>query len=176
MLKATFSFISPFVTRRSKSLSFCLEFIMILMKLRSNVPLQDLAYGCGVSLSTVSRPFSTWLTMTDIRRSPVLRWPEQDELRHTMPLCLQFSFGKNHHYYWLFWDLYRATFKSSSKSTNIFEGIIGLLRQKYSILQGALPINYLTCSEKTGKIPLIDRMIMVCAALTNLSPSVVPFE
>ena len=53
---------------------------------------------------------------------------------------------------------------------------MGLLRQKYSILRGALPINYLTCSEKPGKIPLIDRMIMVCAALTNLSPSVVPFE
>ena len=30
--------------------------------------------------------------------------------------------------------------------------------------------------KKSGKIPLIDRMIRVCAALTNLSPSVVPFE
>ena len=56
------------------------------------------------------------------------------------------------------------------------ERVIGLLRQKYSILQGILPMDYLTCSEKSGKIPLIDRMIRVCAALTNLSPSVVPFE
>ena len=56
------------------------------------------------------------------------------------------------------------------------EHVIGLLRQKYSILLGILPIDYLTCSEKSGKIPLIDRMIRVCAALTNLSPSVVPFE
>ena len=54
--------------------------------------------------------------------------------------------------------------------------VTGLLRQKYSILQGILPIDYLTCSEKSGKIPLIDMMIRVCAALTNLSPSVVPFE
>ena len=56
------------------------------------------------------------------------------------------------------------------------ERVIGLLRQKYSILHGILPMDYLTCSEKSGKIPLIDRMIRVCAALTNLSPSVVPFE
>ena len=56
------------------------------------------------------------------------------------------------------------------------ERVIGLLRLKYSILQGKLPIDYLTCSEKSGKIPLIDRMIWVCVALTNLSPSVVPFE
>ena len=56
------------------------------------------------------------------------------------------------------------------------ERVIGLLRQKYSILQEILPIDYLTCSEKSGKIPLIDRMIRVCAALTNLSPPVVPFE
>ena len=94
VLKATFSFISPFVTRRSKSLSLFQEFIMLLMKLRLNVPLQDLAYRFGVSLSTVSRTFSTWLTVMDIRLSPIIRWPEQDELWHTMPLCFQFSFGK----------------------------------------------------------------------------------
>ena len=52
VLKATFSFISPFVTRRSKSLSLFQEFIMEVMKLRLNVPLQDLAYRFGVSLSS----------------------------------------------------------------------------------------------------------------------------
>ena len=52
VLKATFSFISPFVTGRSKSLSLFQEFIMVVMKLRLNVPLQDLAYRFGVSLSS----------------------------------------------------------------------------------------------------------------------------
>ena len=41
VLKATFSFISPFVTRRTKSLSLFQELIMVLIKLRLNVPLQD---------------------------------------------------------------------------------------------------------------------------------------
>ena len=52
VLKATFSFISPFVTGRSKSLSLFQEFIMVVMKLSLNVPLQDLSYGFGVSLSS----------------------------------------------------------------------------------------------------------------------------
>ena len=64
------------------------------MKLRLNVPVHDLAYRCGVSLSPVSRTFSTWLTVMNIRLSPIIRWPERDELWHTMPLCFQFSFGK----------------------------------------------------------------------------------
>ena len=50
---------------------------------------------CGASLNTVSRTFSTELTVMDIRLSPIIRWPERDELWHTMPLCFQFSFGKN---------------------------------------------------------------------------------
>lgn len=54
--------------------------------------------------------------------------------------------------------------------------VIGLLRQKYTILQSTLPLDYLTCSNNAANCPLIDRMIRVCSALTNLCPSVVPFE
>ena len=56
------------------------------------------------------------------------------------------------------------------------ERVIGLLRQKYIILQSTLPLDYLTCSNNAANCPLIDRMIRVCSALTNLCPSVVPFE
>ena len=70
------------------------NFFLVLMKLRLNVPVHDLAYRCGVSLSPVSRTFSTWLTVMNIRLSPIIRWPERDELWHTMPLCFQFSFEK----------------------------------------------------------------------------------
>ena len=86
LLKATFSFISPFVTPGSKSLSLFQEFFLVLMKLRLNVPVHDLAYRCGVFLSPVSRTLSTWLTVVNIRLSPIIRWPERDELWHTMPL------------------------------------------------------------------------------------------
>ena len=73
VLKATFSLTSLFIARRSKSLSLFQEFIMVLMKLRLNVPLQDLAYRFVVSPSTVSRTFSTWLTVMDIRLSAIIR-------------------------------------------------------------------------------------------------------
>ena len=86
VLKATFGFVSPFVTRKSKSLSLFQEFVMVLIKLRLNVPLQDLAFRFGVSLSTVSRTFTAWLIVLDVRLPPLIRWPERDELWHTMPV------------------------------------------------------------------------------------------
>ena len=94
VLKATFDFVSPFVSPRSKTLSLFQEFIMVLMKLRLNVPLQYLAYRFGVSLPTVSRTFTAWLTVMVVRLSPLIRWPEREELWHTMPMCFQFTFGK----------------------------------------------------------------------------------
>ena len=57
VLKVTFNFIKPFITRKSLNLPVFQEFILVLMKLRLNVPYQDLAYRFNVSLSTVSRTF-----------------------------------------------------------------------------------------------------------------------
>ena len=73
VLKATIFFISLFITQRSKSLFLFREFNMVLMTIRLNVPLQYFAYRFGISLSTVSRTFSTWLTVMDIRLSPIIR-------------------------------------------------------------------------------------------------------
>ena len=67
---------------------------MVLMKLRLNVPLQDLAYRFDISLSTVSRIFSAWMTVMDIKLSPLISWPEREDLWHTMPKCFHYSFGK----------------------------------------------------------------------------------
>ena len=60
---------------------------MVLIKLRLNVPFQDRAFRFDVSLSTVSRTFSAWMMFMDIRLSPLVRWPEREELWHTMPMC-----------------------------------------------------------------------------------------
>ena len=59
------------------------------------------------------------------------------------------------------------------------ERIIGLLRGKYRILSGILPIDFLQCDpngSQGAKIPMIDRIITVCAALTNLSNGIVPLD
>ena len=70
------------------------EFVMVLMKLRLNVPLQDLAYHFKVLQPTVSRIFSSWLVVMDNRLSPLVSWPEREHIWRTMPQCFMFSFGR----------------------------------------------------------------------------------
>lgn len=57
------------------------------------------------------------------------------------------------------------------------ERVIGLLRRKYTILSGILPIDFLPCDpygSQEAKIPIIHILITVCAALTNLSNGILP--
>lgn len=53
------------------------------------------------------------------------------------------------------------------------ERVIGVLKQKYTILQGTIPITLLKDSTDQGT-PTIDKIVRVCCALVNLCPSVVP--
>ena len=64
-----------------------------LIKLRLNVPFQDLAYHFGVSVLTFSRTFTSWIRVMDSRLSRLIYWPEQKELWNTMPKRFLFSFG-----------------------------------------------------------------------------------
>ena len=54
------------------------------------------------------------------------------------------------------------------------ERVIGNLRNKYKILQSTLPLDYLIV--KDNEHTTIDKIAVVCWALTNLCDSVVPFE
>ena len=55
------------------------------------------------------------------------------------------------------------------------ERVIGNVRQKYSILQSTLPIDYVI--KRDGEeCPLVDRIVRVCCALCNVCDSVVPFD
>ena len=55
------------------------------------------------------------------------------------------------------------------------EGVIGLLRQKYTILQDALPIT-LIMSNTEDALSLTNRIVTMCSALSNCCECVVPFE
>ena len=52
------------------------------------------------------------------------------------------------------------------------ERVIGLLKQKYKILQGVLPISLIIDEKDTEST--IDKIVRVCCACVNLCPSVVP--
>ena len=52
------------------------------------------------------------------------------------------------------------------------ERVIGVVRQKYHILQGVIPIETLTSMPERGC--QIDKIAKVCCALSNICDSVVP--
>ncbi len=54
------------------------------------------------------------------------------------------------------------------------ERVIGLVRNKYTILSGILPLDYMQSSG--SEIPTVDKIATVCCCLTNLCESVVPFN
>ena len=55
------------------------------------------------------------------------------------------------------------------------ERVIGLLRQKYTILEGTLPINAIM-TDAESDYSTIDKIVVICAALCNCCNSVVPME
>ena len=63
--------------------------------------------------------------------------------------------------------------KRLSKVRIHVERVIGLLKNKYTILQSTLPISLLK-HKHDSEYANIDRILTVCAALVNLCPSVVP--
>ena len=277
LLDALYGHIAPHITRRSLTLTNYQELVMVLMKLRLDIPYRDLAYRFGVSISTVSRIFSSWLTTMEIRLSPLIYWPEREELWQTMPQCFQYSFGKKTTVIIDCFEVFiekptnllaRAQTFSSYKHHNTIkvligitpqgsisfvskawggrtsdkfltencglmnkllpgdlvmadrgftihdivalkraelaipaftkgksqldpvdvesthgianvrihvERVIGLLRNKYTILQGTLSTDYLITSEQR-QVPLIDRILRVCSGLVNLCPPIIPFD
>ncbi len=281
VLQTVYQNVSEFVVRKSPTLTKFQEFVLTLMKLKLNMPMQDLAYRFRISLSTVSRIFLAWMVVLDVRLAPLIRWPEREDLWRTMPQCFQVAFGnkttviidcfevfitrpsnlmaraqtysnyKNHNTVKVLvgitpqgsilfvsnaWggrtsdkyltdncgilkrlvpgDLVMADRGFTIQESLIFhraelaipaftkgkdqldpvdvegtrgianvrihvERVIGLLRRKYTILSGTLPIDFLQCDpngSQQSKIPMIDRIITVCAALTNLSNGIVPLD
>ena len=94
VLMVVFEHVSSHVSRQTQNLSRFQEFVMVLIKLRLNVPLQDLAYRFVVSVTTVSRIFSYWMVVMDVGLKFMISWPEREQLWQTMPVCSQYAFGK----------------------------------------------------------------------------------
>lgn len=55
------------------------------------------------------------------------------------------------------------------------ERVIGVTRQKYTMLESTIPITYLQRDDKY-ELTALDKIVRLSCALTNLSESVVPFD
>ena len=67
---------------------------------------------------------------------------------------------------------------STRKIANVrihVERVIGVVRQKFHILKGSIPLPYvMSCDDE--RMTTLDKIAVVCCALTNICQSVVPFE
>ncbi|XP_019859329.1 PREDICTED: uncharacterized protein LOC100640513 [Amphimedon queenslandica] len=68
-------------------------FTMVLMKLRLNANNSDLAFRFGVSESTVSRVFSKWIKVMDVRLNFLITWPKRELIQKTMPFSFIPTYG-----------------------------------------------------------------------------------
>ena len=68
------------------------------------------------------------------------------------------------------------TFEAIRRTANQrihIERFIGLLRNRFKVMKGSIPIKYLYCYEDSG-LTLYDKIVcVVCKILNNLSPSIV---
>ena len=93
VLKSVFDLVALPATSTTKLTRFQ-EFILTIMKLRLYCPFKDLAYRFGISVSTVSRIFSKWLTVMDTELTELIIWPTRDSLWKTVPRCFILHLGR----------------------------------------------------------------------------------
>ena len=65
--------------------------------------------------------------------------------------------------------------RSQTKVRIHVERVIGVIRQKYTILESTLPINMITRNQEED-LSIIDKIVTVCCALCNCCDSVFNFE
>ncbi|XP_054931856.1 uncharacterized protein [Dermacentor andersoni] len=95
VLMAVFNLLEKFVKHTPQnSLVKFQEFLVFLMKLKLNLPYQDLAYRFNISESTVCRIFDKWLHVAFCRLKPLMSWPSRQAIRRTMPQAFFESFGE----------------------------------------------------------------------------------
>ena len=95
ILKIVFEFISPYVKEHHRSaLSNFQQFFIVLMKLCLNIFDQDLTYWFGVTQSTVSKIMKNLINVMYVRLKPLVKWPQHEQLRRTMPEDFKRGFEK----------------------------------------------------------------------------------
>jgi len=93
VLVATFNHVAPHVSRRAQALDPFQEFVLVLIKLRLNVPFKDLANRfLGIGTNCFMDFFSR-MNVMDYRLRRLVHWPERENLCKTKPMCFKYAFG-----------------------------------------------------------------------------------
>ena len=95
LLMHVLNLIAPHIKRNTQNaLGQFQEFLLVLIRLKLNSPLQDLAYRFNISVPTAHRIFDRWIHVMSVRLKFLIQWPEHEELQATMPVVFQRNFGK----------------------------------------------------------------------------------
>ena len=82
-------------TEKATKLSTFQQVLLTLMKLRLNLPHQDLAYRFGVHMSTISRTLHQVINLLHAVLVPLaLIWPEREVHKETLPMSFRSRFRK----------------------------------------------------------------------------------
>ena len=68
--------------------------LMFFLKIRLNLFDEDIGYRFDVHSSTVSRNFHRVLDVMFVKTAPLIKWPERDVLRETIPMSFRKFFKK----------------------------------------------------------------------------------
>ena len=93
LLLKTFELVMGSFALGEKRSYYWRSFMIVLIKLRLNLGLQDIAYRLGICISTVCRRFHEMLDIMSCRLEWLIKWPEREELWKTTPSCFQATYG-----------------------------------------------------------------------------------
>ena len=96
-----FELLSSHVSPSRTKLTLRDELVLVLVKLRLNLPFQYFAYRWEVSISTVTRMFYKWIKVMFVRMKFLIKWPPRDILQQNLPqafkdtYCIAGNFCEN---------------------------------------------------------------------------------
>ncbi|XP_070547278.1 uncharacterized protein [Ptychodera flava] len=95
ILMSVFELCTPYINSALRNvLTPFQELILVLMRLRLHLQLQDIAYRFCISRATASRIFNKWLDILLHNLNFLVLWPGRDMLQETMPVEFRKAFGK----------------------------------------------------------------------------------
>ena len=68
------------------------QMLLCLIRLRMNYLFKDIAYQLRISLSTEQRSFHATLDVLYAKLAFLIRWPDREQLRKTMPMCFRAAY------------------------------------------------------------------------------------
>ncbi|XP_065904132.1 uncharacterized protein [Dysidea avara] len=132
------------------------ELFLTLVRLRLNLKEQDLANRFEISLSSVSRIFTTWINFCYLRLGSLPCWPDRSTIRNTMPASFK--------------ELYPNTtviLDATEIRVNIPSSLL-LQSQTYSNYKSANTLKALVAISPAGHVIFVSSLYTGCISDTQL--------